>query len=153
MTEALLALVAGVVVGLVVVFWLVREVVRGQVEAEFERWRTKELYAVRRDALDRSRPDVQRRVGEGIARWTHSFPFLQEDSRFIGHPIDYVVFEGYSELRARREHQLTCVTFVRAREDSGSDPDGSLVEECVRLGKVEWRTLEIAAPTPPALPA
>jgi hypothetical protein len=44
------------------------------------------------------------------------------------------------------------VTFVRAREDGREDPDGRLVEECVRLGRVEWRTIEIAAPVSVALP-
>lgn len=146
MTEALGALVAGVLVGLLVVLLLSRELVRGQVEAEATQWRTRELYSVRREALDRSRPEVQRRVGSAIARWTHSFPFLQEDARFIGHPVDYVVFEGYSEVRARREPQITAVTFVRARQDGREDPDGRLVEECVRLGSVEWRTIEISGP-------
>lgn len=152
MTEVLGALLAGVLVGLLVVLLLSRELVRGQVESEVTQWRSSELYSVRREALDRSRPDVQRRVGSTIARWTHSFPFLQEDSRFIGHPVDYVVFEGYSEVRARREPKITAVTFVRARENGRDDPDGRLVEECVRLGRIEWRTIEIAAPVSVALP-
>lgn len=151
MTDALLAGIAGVVIGLVFVMLLLREMVSGQVGSQVQEWKTRELYAVRRDALDRSRPEVARRVGSAIAGWTHSFPFLQEDARFIGHPIDYLVFEGYRELRAKHEQQITCVTFVRAREEARDDPDGRLVEECVRLGRVEWLTLEVGR-QPAALP-
>lgn len=152
MTDALVALGGGLILGLVLIWLLSQELARRQATTEFEEWRVRELYGVRRDALDRSRPEIQRRVGTAIATWSQSFPFFQEDSRFVGHPVDYVVFEGYSELRAKRESQITCVTFVRAREDGRDDPDGRLVEECVRLGRVEWRTLSIGAQTAPARP-
>lgn len=143
MNDVVLPLIGGLIVGVVVVVLLMLELVRGQVAAQVQQWQVKELYAVRHDALDKSRPEVQRRVGTTIASWTHSFPFLQEDSRFLGHPIDYVVFEGSAQVRAKQEQQITCVTFVRAREDGRDDPDGRLVEECVKLGRVEWRTLEM----------
>jgi len=138
-----LALLGGLAVGLVVAALLMRETARAQVDADLIRWRSQELYSVRREALDRSRPEVQRRVGSRIAGWTHSFPFRQEDSRFIGHPIDYLVFEGYSEVKARREDAITRVTFVRANSGGDDDPDAQLVKECIAAGKVEWRTLEI----------
>ncbi len=145
----LTALFAGILAGLVVVVVLVRSTARAQIDAELTRWRSQELYSVRREALDRARPEVQRRVGSTIASWTHSFPFRQEDARFIGHPIDYVVFEGYSEVRARREDAITRVTFVRARSDGSVDPDAELVRQCVAAGRVEWRTLEVGGPARP----
>lgn len=148
MTDAVLALIGGLVIGLVVVAFLARELVSGQVRADIERWQSRELYTIRRDALDQSRPEVQRRVGAVIAAWTHSFPFHQEDSRFIGHPIDYVVFEGYSAVRARQVEQIGSVTFVRARAGDGPDPESDLVRECIAAGRVEWRTLEIRPPQP-----
>lgn len=152
MIEGIISLVVGLVIGLVLVVWLMRVMVSNQVDNEFEKWRSRELYAVRRDALDEARPAVQRRVGTAIANWTHSFPFLQEDSRFIGHPIDYIVFEGYSDVRSKRDHQISSVTFVRARREGRADPEGSLVEECIRLGRVEWLTLEVGTPATKALP-
>ena len=94
MTEALIALLVGTVVGVLVVLLLVRAAVTSQARAESELWRTQERHSIGRDALERSRPELRRRIGEEIARWTHSFPFRQEDSRFVGHPIDYIVFEG-----------------------------------------------------------
>ena len=143
MTEGLLALLGGLAIGLVVIWLLTQQLAQREASAEFGQWKVRELYGIRRDALAGSRPDIQRRVGQVIATWSHGFPFFQEDSRFIGHPIDYVVFEGYSELKAKRESQITCVTFVRAREAGRDDPDATLVEDCVRGGRVEWRTLVI----------
>ena len=145
------ALVAGVVIGATVLYLISRELIDQQVKAELDEWRVKELYSVRRESLDRARPEVQRRVGADIASWTHSFPFMQEDPRFVGNPIDYIVFEGYSGVRARQADEITRVTFVRARREGQSDPDWELVLRCVAAGHVEWQTIEVGTAAQPEL--
>ena len=51
---------------------------------------------IRKDALSRSRAVLKGKIGEQMAPLLDAFPFQPSDARFIGSPIDYIVFDGYS---------------------------------------------------------
>ncbi len=142
MSDALLGLLIGILAGAALVYVLMQRAADAQIAGEVAKWKASELYAIRREALAEVRPDVRRRVGVTVARWTHAFPFRQSDARFIGHPVDYLVFDGYSDLRAGAEATITRITFV-AVADGTPHPDAQLVAECVQGGRVRWLTLEI----------
>ncbi len=52
---------------------------------------------IRKDALSRSRAVLKGKIGEQMAPLLEAFPFQPADARFIGAPIDYIVFDGYSK--------------------------------------------------------
>lgn len=56
-----------------------------------------ELDDARRDSLDRSRSSLKGKMAEQIAPLLPGFPYLPADARFLGDPIDYVVFRGRSD--------------------------------------------------------
>jgi predicted Holliday junction resolvase-like endonuclease len=51
---------------------------------------------IRTQAIEQSRSVLRGQVAEQLVPLTDGFPYDPSDARFLGHPIDYVVFEGLS---------------------------------------------------------
>jgi predicted Holliday junction resolvase-like endonuclease len=58
-----------------------------------------ELDAARHDSIERSRVTLKGQMAEQMVTILREFPYLPADARFIGDPIDYVVFPGYTNVR------------------------------------------------------
>lgn len=91
---------------------------------------------VRRDTLLRSRAVVAGKVVEQLTPYLPDFPFNPKDARFLGSPVDLVVFDGLDEGEVRR------VVFVEVKTNgatlSGRERD---VRDAVRERRVEWLEL------------
>lgn len=57
-------------------------------------WDKKKL---RKDAVKRSKAVINGQVAEQIAPFLPDFPANPSDARFIGKPVDFIVFSGLSE--------------------------------------------------------
>ena len=75
-----------------------------KIEAKTQLWKANEEKAMQKrirdardDALNRSRAVLKGKIGEQIAPLFDTFPFDVADARFIGAPIDFLVFNGYSD--------------------------------------------------------
>ena len=53
--------------------------------------------ALRQDAITRSQNVTKGKVAEQIAPYLPDFPYDPRDLRFLGSPVDYVVFDGMTE--------------------------------------------------------
>jgi predicted Holliday junction resolvase-like endonuclease len=53
----------------------------------------------RQDSTDRSRAVLKGRMAEQVAPMLPGFDYWPADARFLGSPIDYVIFDGYSRVR------------------------------------------------------
>ena len=65
-----------------------------------------EIEIARKQSVDQSRNTLKGKMAEQMAPLLPGFEFLPADARFLGDPVDYVVFHGYTENR-----------------DNGADPD------------------------------
>lgn len=63
-----------------------------------------ELGDARKDSVDRSRSSLKGKIAEQIAPLLPGFPYLPADARFLGDPIDYVVFRGRSDPTGNGAH-------------------------------------------------
>lgn len=52
---------------------------------------------VRKDAVKRSKAVINGQIAEQIAPFLPDFPANPSDARFIGKPVDFIVFSGLSE--------------------------------------------------------
>ena len=52
---------------------------------------------LRKDAVKRSKAVINGQVAEQIAPFLPDFPANPSDARFIGKPVDFIVFSGLSE--------------------------------------------------------
>ena len=68
----------------------------------FEMWKSEAEALIRQDAVERSRSITIGKVTEHITPWLPAFPYNPKDARFIGSPIDMIVFDGCDEEDMRR---------------------------------------------------
>ena len=68
-----------------------------QADARLERWRVEAEGEIRKDAVRRSSAVVSGKVSEHLAPYMDAFPYNPKDARFLGTPIDLLVFDGLSE--------------------------------------------------------
>lgn len=128
-------------VGFLLVLVLMRRAAQAEASGRFAEWRATEEPRIRQGAVERLRTQLKERVGEGMAEVAVEFPFTPSDARFVGHPVTYVVFDGYADVQARSADELRAVVFV----DASSPPDGSaeLVRSCLQRGDVNGVTLTL----------
>jgi predicted Holliday junction resolvase-like endonuclease len=99
-------------------------------------WRWRYTRAVRRDAVLRSEAVTVGKVAEQLVPFFPEFHFNPRDARFLGAPVDLVVFDGLAEGRVRR------VVFIEVKTRGGRlTPRERLVREAVEAGRVEWLEL------------
>jgi len=86
-------------------------------KALLEQWKIDSEKAFREDALARSRVVLKGALAEQLAPIFKVFGYNPSDARFIGDPVDYVIFDGYTEVRERKEDKP--ITLVLADVKTG----------------------------------
>lgn len=108
-------------------------------ETEFEERVERE----RKDALERSRAVLKGKVGEQFAPFVGDFPYNPSDARFIGSPVDYVVFDGYTAVKDGNGRGLK-VVLVDVKTGNGRlTRVQRRIRKAVKRGNVEWRTVRL----------
>ncbi len=127
---ALLAVAFGLGVG----FYVGRLVTQRGLELEF---RDREREA-RRDSVDRSRATLSGQVLEKLAPHFPDFPYDPTDVRFLGTPVDYVVFDGLGA------GEVDAIVFLEVKSGgSGLTSRERRVREAVEAGAVRWDVYRI----------
>jgi predicted Holliday junction resolvase-like endonuclease len=60
-------------------------------------WTQRHEREIRQDAVDRSRAVIVGKVTEHVVPYFPQFKYNPKDARFIGSPLDFVVFDGLDE--------------------------------------------------------
>lgn len=87
----------------------------------------------RADAIARSRSVLAGNFSEQLAPYLPNFPFKPTECKFMGKPIDFIVFHGLDEKR------VTSVSFVEVKSGKShlSQTEKS-VKEVIDNKKVQW---------------
>ena len=96
---AAVAATALLAVVLVLVIWLAE---RRRDQARIQQLledRDRSLVEARRESVEKSRSSLKGRIAEQLAPLLPGFQYLPADARFLGDPIDYIVFNGYTGVR------------------------------------------------------
>ncbi len=103
----------------------------GRLEAE--RAMREDTASARDDAVKRSRAVLVGQIGEQLAPYFPGFPCDPADARFLGKPVDFVVFPGAGEGRPRE------VVFIEVKTgDARLTAAERAVKEAVLAGRVRW---------------
>ncbi len=90
-------------------------------------------------ALASSRRVLKGQAAEQLAPLSAEFDYLPSDARFLGSPIDYLVFDGLSEDEGPVEIVFLEVKTGKARLTARE----ARVREAVLAGRVRWEELRL----------
>jgi len=135
---ALLTLVGGFLVGAVLIYSLLYLSLKIRFEAQFQERLRQGSKQAAEETLRRSSASVKGQIGERFAPFVPGFGYEPADARFLGSPVDYVVFDGLTD------GQIRGVAFVEVKTGAVPlTPFQKQVREAVTGGRVDWRVLEL----------
>jgi predicted Holliday junction resolvase-like endonuclease len=101
-------------------------------------WRASYTRAIRQDAIRRSQAVVAGRVQEQLVPHLPGFAWNPRDARFLGSPVDYLVFDGLAAGEVSR------VIFLEIKTGGAVlSPRERQVRQAVLDGRVEWEELRL----------
>ena len=135
--------------------WKERELqsLRGQCEAlaqkhaalQLSQWKQENERAIRKDAIERSRAMTVGKVTEHVAPFLLDFQHNFKDVRFLGTPVDFVVFDGLDAGAVEK------ITFIKiTTEASPLLRRERLIREAITRGAVAWEELRLYTSRPAA---
>ena len=100
-------------------------------------WKEK-IRGEREDAIKKSRAVLGGQFSEQLAPFLPDFPYNPTEARFIGKPVDFLVFRGMDEK------SVSEVVFVEVKSGKARmNPVERSVRECIEAKKVSWKEYRI----------
>jgi len=124
MLNTVLAVASGIAVGLLIAL------------VGFLLWKSAYTKMIRQDAIQRSQAVTVGRVFEQLIPYLPDFPFNPKDARFLGSPVDFVVFDGLDagELRG--------IVFVEVKTGAATlTPRERQIKDVIQARRVAWTEL------------
>ncbi|AFY68581.1 Holliday junction resolvase-like protein [Thalassoporum mexicanum PCC 7367] len=110
-----------------------------EAEVSLQEWKSKKEKTIRNDAISRSKSAIAARVREQFSPYFPNMSFNPKDARFIGSPIDLVIFDGLDNGKVEN------IIFVEVKTGSSSLSERQkLIREAIQLKKVIWSELRIS---------
>ncbi|NMB78450.1 MAG: endonuclease [Methanomicrobiales archaeon] len=144
LVPVIIALTAGFFLG-----WLF---VRAQVltlearyRAEQDAWKVEAAGEIRKDSVKRSRSTLKGKIAEQLAPILPEFAYHPADARFLGSPVDYVIFDGLTGVADEKNDEIRIV-FLDVKQGSANlSRTQRVIRDAIEHKKVSFETLRIAA--------
>ena len=96
-------------------------------------------------SVDQSRSTLKGQIAEQMAPVLPGFPYLPADARFLGEPIDYVVFNGQTNLGTNGigEEELEIILLEVKHGQSKLTPVQRAIAAAVGKGRVRFEVAQI----------
>lgn len=101
-----MAMLIGVCIGIVLTAILLSNTRNGKIKAEYEQYiaeleleHQQAISLAQKRSVNTSRAVLKGKMAEQLAPILPEFQYLPSDAKFLGDPVDYVVFDGYSDFR------------------------------------------------------
>ena len=104
-----------------------------------------EMEKARQQSVAISRHTIKGQIAEQLAPLLPGFPYLPSDSHFIGDPIDYIVFKGYTDFRDKNIlNESFEVVILDIKHNTASLTAGQkAIATAIEEGKVRFEVVRI----------
>ncbi len=115
------------------------------VEKEFSQTWAEQESSIRKDAADRSRYVLKGKIAEHmVPMYKGVFKYDPSDARFLGAPIDYVIFDGYTAVKdGKSDEPITVVLADIKTGNAKLNRTERKIKEAVDEGRVRWETIHL----------
>lgn len=147
-----LAMLIGGCIGVVITTLILSNTRNGRIQAEYEKYiaeleleHKQALLDAQKRSVNTSRAVLKGKMAEQFAPILPEFQYLPSDAKFLGDPVDYVVFDGYTDFRDGDgtaddiEVILLDIKSGGARLSKGQQA----IAQAVREGRLRFETLRI----------
>lgn len=111
--------------------------INGEFRLLFEKWKAEYEKNIRKDAASKSRSTLVGKITEHFIPYLPEFPYDPQDARFLGAPIDFVVFDGMSE------GEIKDIILVEVKTNKGSlSKRERQLRDAVKAGRVKWTQIK-----------
>ena len=147
-----LAMLIGGCIGVVMTTLILSNSRNGRIQAEYQQYiaeleleHQQALLDAQKRSVNTSRAVLKGKMAEQFAPILPEFRYLPSDAKFLGDPVDYVVFDGYTDFRDGDgtaediEVILVDIKSGGARLSKGQQA----IAQAVQAGRVRFETLRI----------
>jgi len=147
-----MAMLIGACIGVIITTLILSNTRNGRIRAEYEQYiseleleHQQALAQAQKRSVNTSRAVLKGKMAEQLAPIMPEFRYLPSDAKFLGDPVDYVVFDGYTDFRdgeGRAEDIEVILMDIKsggARLTKGQQAIAQAVQE----GRVRFETLRI----------
>ena len=115
-----------------------KELATREADLDFNKWKEAHTEKIRQEAIQRSQSVIVGKVTEHLVPYLPEFRYNPKDARFIGTPVDLLVFDGLNE------GEEVEVVFVEIKTGSSNlSAREKLVREAIRAKRVRWEELRV----------
>ncbi len=140
--DSLFLVASGFVLCMIVGLPITYALLKTSMESQYADIVRKTSDRVAKDAVRRSSAAIKGQVGERFAPFEGGFGYEPADARFLGSPVDYVVFDGMADGEIRE------IAFVEVKVGAlPLTPFQRQVSEAISDCRIRWRVLELSDPT------
>jgi len=115
------------------------EIATREAQLQLEQWKLSVESTIRSDAIQRSQSVIIGKVTEHVVPYLPDFAFNPKDARFIGSPIDFVVFDGLD----RDELQQVVFVEVKSSSSAALTKRERHIRDAINEGRVRWHEIRL----------
>lgn len=145
--EILVYVVIALVIGFALGWFFVKAqvtAIEARYRAELERWKVESAGEIRKDSVNRSRSTLKGKIAEQMAPLFPGFGHLPADARFIGSPIDYIIFDGLSAVADEKGSTIRIVFMDVKHGNATLTRTQRVIKKAVEERAVTWQTLHLS---------
>ncbi len=102
------------------------------------------LQAARRESVAGSRAVLKGKMAEQMAPLLPGFDYLPADARFLGDPVDYVVFDGYSACKDGGDCAAVEIVILDIKRGQAHLSRGQrFIAEAITAGRVHFEIVRV----------
>lgn len=147
-----MAMLIGACIGVVLTTLILSNTRNGRVKAEYEQYiaeleleHQQVLVSAQKRSVNTSRAVLKGKMAEQLAPIMPEFQYLPSDAKFLGDPVDYVVFDGYSDFRdgEGRAEDIEVVLIDIKSGGARLTKGQQAIAQAIAQGRVRFETIRI----------
>jgi predicted Holliday junction resolvase-like endonuclease len=147
LSDLIIPVLVALVIGFTLGFLYVQAqiiAIEARYRAELETWKLETAGEIRKDSNNRSRSTLKGKIAEQMAPLLPEFTFNPADARFIGSPVDYIIFDGLTDVADEKAKEIRII-FMDVKHGKGNlTRTQRVIRDAIADKNVSWETLRVA---------